>query len=118
MYNPMMPFFGSEVSSATLKTYAVGPYNGVGKWVPGVETSTSIVIYGGLQPLGMSELQLVPEGESVSSHVKTYTDAEIDTRVGKNDSDKLTVSGADYKVVKVEKRSQGNFTKVIMRLIK
>ena len=118
MYVPMMPFFGSEISGATLTTYVAGSYDSVGKWTPGVETSTPIVIYGGLQPLKMDELQLVPEGESVSSHVKTYTDVAIDTRVGESDSDKLTVSGADYKVVKVEKRPQGNFTKVIMRLIK
>jgi hypothetical protein len=108
MLIPMMPFFGSEMASATWTTRSADAYNAAGELVPGTDTDIPIKIIAP-QPVKADELQMLEDGERISDHVKTWTDAAVQNR------GKITVGGLDYKVVQVEDRPIGAFRKIIMR---
>ena len=114
MLIPMMPFFASEMVPATLTTYAADTYSTAGELVPGTSTATTIRIIAP-QPIKADELQMLEDGERISDYVRTYSNADISTRVGTASADHLTVFGKNYKVVQVEDRPIGEFRKIIMR---
>jgi len=114
MIIPMMPFFASEMTTATLTQFAVGTYDTAGIWIPGTETDTPITVTY-TQPVKMDELQILEDGERISDYVKIYTDQVIQGRVGAADSDQITILGQMYKVTQVEDRPIGVFRKVIMK---
>jgi hypothetical protein len=116
MIIPMMQFFGSELTTATLTRSAGGAYNAAGIWESTVLATSSIsVTYP--QPVKMDELQLLEDGERISDYVKIYTADPIQGRVGAVDADRVAVLGETYKVTQVEDRPVGVFRKVIMKRV-
>jgi len=116
MLIPMMPFFGSEMISATHTTRAADTYNAAGEVVPGAITAATVKIIAP-QPVKADELEMLEGGERVSDYLKSYTHSTVQTRRGSIPADTITVYGEMYKVVQVENRPIGEFRKFIMRRI-
>jgi hypothetical protein len=86
-----------------------GAYNAAGRWVPASVDPVPIKIVKP-QPARGSELQNLPEGERVYTHLKTWTETVL------NVGDLLTYKGVEYRVVLVpDYQDDGEFCKALMR---
>ena len=115
----MLEHFTDELVSAQVIRKA-GPGTYVeGIWVPDADDTPEDIRVIAPQPVNARELQMLPDGEHVRNYLKTWTDADVETREGALDSDKLNIFGTVYKVVQVENREPlGNYRKVFIREIR
>jgi hypothetical protein len=90
-----------------------------GIWVPDSDAVPESIRVIAPQPVNARELQMLPDGEHVRNYLKTWTEADVETREGELDSDKLDIFGTVYKVVQVENREPlGQYRKVFIREIR
>lgn len=65
----------------------------------------SVTVRGSLQPLGMREIKMLPEGDRVKDLLKFYSDTAltiIDPRLSRG-ADRVIIDGERYKVISTEK---------------
>ena len=93
-----------------------GSYDDEGAYSPGAtETPVDIFIVKP-QPVTANELQMLPSGERTMDYLKSYLKTTINTRELLVDSDIISYSGRNYKVIQVEDRSQdGGFYKFYLK---
>lgn len=101
---------------ATLKRSAPGAYV-AGIWQGGATTATTIQAV--IQPPGVRDLQMMPEGEWTEGDVVVWTRTALRTadEDQKTTADEITTAlGDTYKVIKVATRTEAGFTRAVARL--
>lgn len=102
----MLRYFPKVAASYKRPT---GTYGTDGKWVAGSPASVPILVIAP-QPATGRDLQMMPEGDRVYRHLKTWTETEL------MPNDMVTYDGTTYRVIPSANWAiEGNYHRVLLR---
>lgn len=89
----------------TIKRFEVGEYVD-GSYVDGTESEFDMLAV--ITPMGLRELQLLPEGQNDQQWINIYSEVELQTGVEKLGvrADRILWNGDEFEVLKTSKRNQ------------
>lgn len=100
--------------SVTVKRALAGAYDRAGRWQE--QECTSFLIDAVVQPLNGKELQLVEEGARTRNTLKMYSKTKLNVAspTTQIQADHVMVKGSEFRVTRMEDRSDGEFYKTIL----